>query len=152
MEQWDVAELHLMVEDSTLDLVRAVPTASAGEIASAPMTPGVAPVESGGGGTEVAETEPVIIQAPVVGTFHLTRRGFPHGAPRPGDAVQAGQVIGSIDLMHIPTDLISPVSGTLTTILADDDTGVEYGQRLMVIHPFEEVSEDEAGMLPPPVR
>jgi acetyl-CoA carboxylase biotin carboxyl carrier protein len=63
-----------------------------------------------------------------------------------GDAVRAGQHIGVIELMHIPTDLISPVSGTIEGILADDGAGVEYGQPLMVIRPFAEVSEDEVGI------
>ncbi len=49
--------------------------------------------------------------------------------------------------MHVPYDLVSPVSGTIEAILADDDAGVEYGQPLMVICPLEEVGEDEAGIV-----
>jgi biotin carboxyl carrier protein len=143
MEQWGIAELHINVEEASADLVRTVcvPT-------SAPVSPhaaAAAPVEG-------PAREPVLIRAPVVGVFHLVTRGFPHERPRPGDLVQAGQVIGSIELMHVPTDLISPVSGTITSILTEDGTGAEYDQPLLVIQPYEEVSEDEAGMLPPPAR
>jgi acetyl-CoA carboxylase biotin carboxyl carrier protein len=92
----------------------------------------------------------ITIFAPVVGLFHLATHGFPKRRPHPGDQVQAGQSLGVIELMHIPSDLISPVSGTIEGILAEDGAGVEYGQPLMVIQPCEEVSEDEAGMLSPP--
>lgn len=147
MEQWGIAELHLSVEDSALDLVRALPQAAVCDGMAPAAAPQVAPVMA-----EEAVAEPVTIFAPVVGIFHLATRGFPQRAPHVGDAVQAGQSIGSIELMHIPTDLVSPVSGTIEGIVVDDGAGVEYGQPLLVIRPFEEVSEDEAGMLPPPPR
>lgn len=151
MEQWQVAELHLSVDDGSLDVVRAVPTATseAMPVASAPTAAGS---EAAAVPSEEPATEPVTIFAPVVGVFYLATRGFAHGAPTPGDVVQAGQSIGNIELMRIPTELVSPVSGTIEGIMAEDGAGVEYGQPLMVIRPFEEVSEDEAGMLPPPPR
>lgn len=155
MEQWGIAELHLKVEDASLDLVRATYEAEipATQLMAQPASTAVAPGQPGPSvATEEPVAEPVIMYAPVVGVFHLATRGFPNRAPQAGDTVQAGQSVGNIELMHIPTDLVSPVSGTIEGILADDGAGVEYGQPLMVIRPFEEVSEDEAGMLPPPPR
>lgn len=147
MEQWNIAEVHLHLDDAELDIVRASRAAQAAAPAlpeAPPLTP--APREAG------KEAELVHIFAPVVGVFHLAARGFPNGSPQPGDQVQAGQIIGSIELMHLPTDMISPVSGVIEGILAEDGAGVEYAQPLLVIRPFEEVGEDEAGMLPPPIR
>lgn len=144
MEQWGIAELHLAVGDATLDLTRAV----SAEPPAASLTPAAVPEAE----PEEEAAEPVTIFAPVVGQFHLATRGFPHQSPRPGDIVQAGQLIGSIELMRIPTELVSPTSGTIEAILAEDGTGVEYGQPLLVIRPFEEVSEDEAGLWPAPPR
>jgi acetyl-CoA carboxylase biotin carboxyl carrier protein len=146
MEQWGIAELHLKVEDGSVDLVRAVHTAPAEMIAAMAHSEAPVPcaVEEG--------PQTVVLNAPVVGVFHLARRGFPQGSAEPGDQVQAGQVIGAIELMHVPTDLISPVSGIIEGVLVEEAVGVEYGQPLLVIRPFEEVSEDEAGMLPSPAR
>jgi len=146
MEQWGIAEVHLNIEGDALDLVRQAAYIPAPAPAhAAPTAAGAeAPVE------EAFEEEIEYICAPAVGVFHLAHKGFPHGEPRPGDQVQAGQLIGTIELMHVPNDLVSPVSGTIESILADDGAGVEYGQPLMSIRPYEEVSEDEAGMLPPP--
>ena len=144
MEQWGIAEVHLNVEGSALDLVRrAAYVPPPGH--AAPAAPVVEAAAD-----DVFEEAIEYICAPAVGVFHLAHRGFPHGEPRPGDQVQAGQLIGTIELMHVPNDLVSPVSGTIESILADDGAGVEYGQPLMSIRPYEEVSEDEAGMLPPP--
>ena len=146
MEQWGIAEVHLNIEGAALDLVRrTTPVAAPPPVHHAPVAGMIEEAEE-----EAAEEEIECICAPAVGVFHLVRKGFPHGAPRSGDQVQAGQIIGAIELMHVPNDLVSPVSGTIDSILADDGAGVEYGQPLMSIRPFEEVSEDEAGMLPPP--
>jgi acetyl-CoA carboxylase biotin carboxyl carrier protein len=145
MEQWGIAELHLTVGDATLDLQRAV-AAGVTPVACGALVPASAATPE----QEDEAPAPVPIPAPVVGIFHLAARGFPQGTPQPGDQVQAGQVIGNIELMHVPTDMVSPVSGTIEAIMVDDGAGVEYGQVLMVIRPFEEVSEDEAGMVPPP--
>jgi acetyl-CoA carboxylase biotin carboxyl carrier protein len=145
MEQWGIATLHLTVGEAVLDLRRA--TATSGGAALPPGLQYAATPE-----LEAEAPEPVAIPAPVVGIFRLATRGFAHGGPQPGDQVQAGQVIGNIELMHVPTDLVSPVSGTIEAIMVDDGAGVEYAQVLMVIRPFEEVSEDEAGMVPPPAR
>ena len=146
MEQWGIAEVHLNVEGAALDLVRRAAQAPApAPVHAAPVALGVEEA------AEMAfEEEIEYICAPAVGVFHLAHKGFPHGEPHPGDQVQAGQLIGAIELMHVPNDLVSPVSGTIESILADDGAGVEYGQPLMSIRPYEEVSEDEAGMLPPP--
>ena len=147
MEQWGITEMHLTLGDASIDLVRArqhtvdaVPSAEAPAAVSVVSTP------------TAEEIELVTITAPVVGVYHLATRGFAHGQPQDGDALQAGQVIGIIELMHVPYDMVSPVSGVIEEIFIEDGAGVEYAQPVMSIRPFEEVSEDEAGMLPPPMR
>jgi acetyl-CoA carboxylase biotin carboxyl carrier protein len=144
MTQWGIAELHLSVEDASLDLVRAVAPLAPVPDTAAMSLPATAP--SAVPTAEDAAREPLLIYASVVGVFRLATRGYPQQVPYVGDTVRAGQHIGVIELMHIPTDLVSPVSGTIEGILADDGAGVEYGQPLMVIRPFAEVSEDEAGI------
>ncbi len=148
MEQWDIAELHLQVEESRLDLVRALDEcATAAHVIDTPNSVSP-PINRATTGQTCPEL--VTIFAPVVGLFRLATNGFPAQIPQPGDQVHTGQNLGVIELMHIPSHLISPVSGIIEGILAEDGAGVEYGQPLMVIQPFEEVNEDEAGMWPPP--
>lgn len=141
MEQWGIAEMHLTVEDSALDLVRAITHVAPREPVKALDAPTPVPAPTM---FEAAMPEPVAIFAPAVGVFHLASSGFPKRAPRVGDRVQAGQTIGSIELMHIPTDLVAPISGIIASIQVEDGDGVEYGQPLMIIQPTEEVEKDEA--------
>ncbi len=141
MEQWQVGELHLTVAGESVDIVRRAPVGQMYEYAD---------------GSECAceedqkaqNIEPSAICSTMVGIFHPVKRG----AVSVGDAVIAGQVVGSIELMHVPTDLASPISGTISEILVEDGAGVEYGQVLMLVKPYSEVGEDEAAMLPPPPR
>ncbi|MEI7832850.1 MAG: biotin/lipoyl-containing protein [bacterium] len=138
MEQWEIAELHLKHDTVSIDLVRAAQYVAPDEYAyiDEPLCEVF---------EEQTASEAVAIPAPVVGTFHLLTRGFPGGAPRVNDEVFAGQVIGNIELMHIPTDLASPIAGTIDAILAEEGAGVEYGQPILLIRPLVEVSEDETG-------
>lgn len=140
MEQWEVTELHLKHDTVTLDLVRAVQCIPQQVVYT--DEPLCEVFEDAGSQADV-----VAISASVVGTFHLQKRGFPHGAPRVNDEVFVGQVIANIELMHIPTDLVSPVAGTIEEILAAEGAGVEYGQPLLLIRPLAEVSEDETGFI-----
>lgn len=139
MERWGIAEVHLAAGESSLDLVRAIAPAVHAPVTAHPTTIEVPAVA----GMPV-EAEPVIVRAPVVGMFHLARRGFPQGSPHPGDAVGVGQVIGNIELMHVPSDLYAPMAGVIEAILVDDGAGVEYDQPLMIIRPEEEGRNDEA--------
>lgn len=150
MEQWSIAEVHLTSGDSSLDLVRASqPTSSVEPGLSAPSR---TTVETMADAEVSAEPVPVIARAPVVGVFHLARRDFPLGAPQPGDTVYAGQVIGSIELMHVPSDLYAPIAGTIAGILAEDGAGVEYDQPLMLIRPDEEGRHAGADPVGAPAR
>ncbi|MEI6521255.1 MAG: biotin/lipoyl-containing protein [bacterium] len=139
MEQWQVGELHLTVAGESVDIVRRAPVVQVyedvdgSEYACEEIQPAVS-------------AEPSAISSTMVGIFHPAKRG----AVRVGDAVIAGQIVGSIELMHVPNDLASPISGTICEILVEDGAGVEYGQILMLVKPYSEVGEDEAAMLPSP--
>lgn len=140
MEQWEVGELHLTVAGESVDIVR-----------RAPMVQVYEDMDGNACGCEEINPsqtdEPSAICSTMVGIFHPAKRG---AAVCVGDAVLAGQIVGSIELMHVPTDLASPISGTIIEILVEDGAGVEYGQVLMLVKPYPEVGEDEADMLPPP--
>ncbi|UCH33271.1 MAG: hypothetical protein JSV65_11890 [Armatimonadota bacterium] len=81
---------------------------------------------------EAPESFPVV--APMVGIF---RAATDHSAKvSPGDTVAVGQVIGAIEVMKVPNDVLSPVGGVAREVLAADGAAVEYGQPLMLIQPL----------------
>lgn len=138
MERWAIAELHLTVGDAAIDLVRnsyTVPASHEELPAPVQYEHHLAPV------TELFETH--TISASLVGIFHLAARAFPHGKPMLGDTVNIGQVIGTLESMHVLTELSSPVSGVIVSLPAEDGTGVEYGQPLLVIQPIEDNNDYE---------
>ena len=75
------------------------------------------------------------VTSPFVGTFY--RRPNPD-APNYvalGDRVNKGQVLCIIEAMKLMNEIEADISGTLTAILAEDGSPVEYGQTLFKIAP-----------------
>ncbi len=92
--------------------------------------------------TEDGESLGGVARSPAVGYF----------TPAPelavGQPVQAGDLLGSIDVLGIGQELNSPSDGIVSRLLVEDGQAVEYGQVLVEIDPFEvelEAADTEAG-------
>jgi len=79
------------------------------------------------------ESELFPILASMVGMFRAATDHSPKVAV--GDLVTAGQVIGAVEVMKVPNDIRSPVTGIVREVLAEDGAAVEFGQALMLIEP-----------------
>lgn len=97
----------------------AAPTAAA---ASMPSDPATIVAKAG-------ET----VKSPMVGTAYL--RPAPESAAfvEIGSVVKAGDKILLVEAMKTFNEIIAPKAGTVTRILVEDGTPVEYGQALFVI-------------------
>jgi acetyl-CoA carboxylase biotin carboxyl carrier protein len=81
------------------------------------------------------EEELHIVKSPIVGTFYESPAP---GAPpfvKPGDAVQAGQVLCIIEAMKLMNEIEADASGELVKRLVSNGQPVEYGQPLFAIRP-----------------
>jgi biotin carboxyl carrier protein len=68
-----------------------------------------------------------------VGFFH-----FPDAVrPQVGDSIKAGQVVGVIDSLNVPSPVAASLGGRIAQVLVDDGQPVEYGQPLLLIEPEE---------------
>ncbi|WP_404434281.1 acetyl-CoA carboxylase biotin carboxyl carrier protein [Microbacterium lacus] len=110
-------------------LAAPLPAAAADPVAVTPAAPGpVAPVAGGG----IADGD-VMVKAPMLGTFY--------SAPKPGAAnfvevgarVEVGAVLCIVEVMKLMNNVEAPVAGMVTSILAQNNETVEYGQPLIVI-------------------
>lgn len=54
-----------------------------------------------------------------------------------GHSVQAGDLLGSIDVLGIVGEVTAPEEGIISAVLAEDGQAVEYGQGLAEIDPLE---------------
>lgn len=73
------------------------------------------------------------VTSPVVGLFSMLEEPVESGA-----MVKAGSVICAVVALGIPTDVTTPVDGTLLEYLVADGAPVEFGQPIAVV----EASDD----------
>lgn len=81
------------------------------------------------------EFEQVTVKARVVGLFYLGKQPGLEPLVKIGDCVRQGQRLGIIEVLRKPTDVNSPVDGTICQIRGEDGAGVQYGDPLFVIQP-----------------
>jgi acetyl-CoA carboxylase biotin carboxyl carrier protein len=76
---------------------------------------------------------PGTVKSPMVGTAY--RRPSPESPPfiEIGSQVKSGDKILLIEAMKTFNDIVAPRAGTVTAILIEDSSPVEYGQPLVVI-------------------
>jgi acetyl-CoA carboxylase biotin carboxyl carrier protein len=86
-----------------------------------------------------AETSPVenaglyTITASLVGIFHHWLISKERPLVAVGDRIKEGQHVGMIEVLHIPSEVESPVAGRVVEFLVADGQPVEYGQALIII-------------------
>ncbi len=73
------------------------------------------------------------VPSPMVGTVYFAPAPGAEPFVSIGSKVKEGQTILIIEAMKTMNQIAAPRSGTVTTILVDDGSPVEYGQSLIVI-------------------
>ena len=106
----DIVELDLTFGASRLSLRRPPVVSAAASAAPAGALP---------------DTRSLAIASPLVGVFHPS--------VQVGDVVNAGQVIGAIEALGMPTSVDAPQAGTVEDLLTADGSAVEYGQPLLLL-------------------
>jgi acetyl-CoA carboxylase biotin carboxyl carrier protein len=130
----DAQPIPVLSPVATIPSVAPVPVAS-----SAPAAPHTHIPAAGGESSAVAplseEEDLHLVKSPIVGTFYEAPAP---GAPpfvKPGDTVQAGQVLCIIEAMKLMNEIESDMSGEVVKVLAANGKPVEYGQPLFSIRP-----------------
>jgi acetyl-CoA carboxylase biotin carboxyl carrier protein len=139
----DLTEIELVEKDSRIRVARTPPpvtlttttaampvAAAAAETAPAPAAGHAPPAGAAGA---VDPKHPGLVTSPMVGVAYL--------APEPGAApfvtlgarVEQGQTLLLIEAMKTFNQIRSPRAGTVTRILVESGTPVEYGEPLMVV-------------------
>lgn len=101
------------------------PAAPAGtSVPSAPQAPTAAP-----------EEDLHIVKSPIVGTFYEAPAPGTPPFVKPGDHVEAGQVLCIIEAMKLMNEIESDVAGEMVKKLVTNGQAVEYGQPLFALRP-----------------
>ncbi len=108
----------------------AQPTAGAPAVIHATAGPAAQP-----SGAATPEPGGVPLPAPMAGIFY--RQPSPDADPfvEPGDRVEAGDVVGLIEVMKLFNEIIAPVTGVVVKVVVENEERVEAEQPLMYIQP-----------------
>jgi acetyl-CoA carboxylase biotin carboxyl carrier protein len=125
-----VIRKHAPVQAPQVTYATAPPAAVMPAPAAAPAVEAPAaavPEASNPSGTEV--------RAPIVGTFYAAPNPDSDPFVKVGQKVTAGDTLCIIEAMKLMNEIESEVSGTVTAILVDNATPVEFDQPLFVVDP-----------------
>ncbi|WP_193213735.1 acetyl-CoA carboxylase biotin carboxyl carrier protein [Luteolibacter marinus] len=116
--------------DSMRGLLASMPAPAAAYAAPAAAP---APAAAASAPASPAGEEGVAITSPMVGTFY--RKPGPDSPEfvNVGDVVSEGQVVCIIEAMKVMNEIKAEKSGTITSILVDDGTPVQFGDALFRI-------------------
>jgi acetyl-CoA carboxylase biotin carboxyl carrier protein len=136
LRETDLTEIELVEQDSRIRVARQVTVQAVANVAPAPMAAAapmaaVAPAAAQAAAEEAQH--PGMVTSPMVGVAYL--------APEPGAApfitvggrVAQGQTVLLIEAMKTFNQIRAPKSGTVTRILIESGSPVEFGEPLLVI-------------------
>ena len=137
LRESDLTEIELVDNDMRVKLVRqvtvaamAMPVAAAPAPAAAALAAAPAPAAPA---AEIDADHPGAVNSPMVGVAYLSAE--PTAAPfvTLGSKVTQGQTLLLIEAMKTYNQIKAPRAGTVTRILVESGTPVEFGEPLMIV-------------------
>lgn len=139
LRESDLTEIELVDNDMRVKLVRQVTVAPmAMPVAAAPAAMPAAPAAAASPApaapaADVDADHPGAVNSPMVGVAYLSPE--PTSAPfvTIGSKVAQGQTLMLIEAMKTYNQIKAPRAGTVTRILVESGTPVEFGEPLMIV-------------------
>ncbi|MDB5315050.1 MAG: acetyl-CoA carboxylase, biotin carboxyl carrier protein [Rhodospirillales bacterium] len=133
LRETDLSEIEIVEKDSRVRVVRHVAPPAQLMVQAAPAPTAVAPAAAASSAAEPEADHPGTVTSPMVGVAYL--------APEPGSApfiqlgakVAQGQTLLLIEAMKTFNQIRAPRAGTITRILIETGTPVEFGEALLVL-------------------
>ncbi len=114
----------------------AVPAAPPAHIPEGVPVPTAAPTTSTVQPKEPAVEEGLhLVRSPIVGTFYESPSPGSPPFVKPGDMVEAGQVLCIVEAMKLMNEIEADASGEIVKMLVSNGQPIEYGQELFSIRP-----------------
>jgi acetyl-CoA carboxylase biotin carboxyl carrier protein len=140
LRESDLSEIELVDNDMRVKLVRqvtvapmAMPVAAAAHAAPSAAPAAAAAPAPVAPAAEVDADHPGAVNSPMVGVAYLSPE--PTSAPfvTIGSKVAQGQTLMLIEAMKTYNQIKAPRAGTVTRILVESGTPVEFGEPLMIV-------------------
>jgi acetyl-CoA carboxylase biotin carboxyl carrier protein len=135
LRETDLSEIELVEKDSRVRVARNVtvaPVAMAAAPAPAVLATASAPVPVAPAEVDLA-SHPGAVTSPMVGVAYLSPEPGAQPFVQLGAKVSQGQTVLLIEAMKTFNQIRAPRSGTVTRILVENGTPVEYGEPLLII-------------------
>jgi acetyl-CoA carboxylase biotin carboxyl carrier protein len=143
LNEQNLAEIEIEREDLRVRVTRSYATQAVQQVSvpayapapAAPMAPSVptGSIPAAAPAAEDLASNPGTLTSPMVGTAYLSPEpGKPQFAPV-GTRVSEGQTVLIVEAMKTMNQIPAHRSGTVTRVLVEDNSPVEYGQPLVVI-------------------
>ena len=96
-------------------------------IQSSPTTPAAEPAR--------VQEDLHMVRSPIVGTYYESPSPGSPPFVKPGDMVEAGQVLCIVEAMKLMNEIEADVAGEVVKMLVANGQPIEYGQELFAIRP-----------------
>jgi acetyl-CoA carboxylase biotin carboxyl carrier protein len=139
----DLAEMEISHDGWTLRLVRHAGMGSGGSEAA--QAPGAIAPETARSAAVATPAQPAgdigaqEVRAPMFGVLHLQQAPGEPPFVKPGDRIEAGQMLCTIEAMKVFNELRAECAGRVSAVLVASGTEVEAGQPLMTIERVQHV-------------
>jgi acetyl-CoA carboxylase biotin carboxyl carrier protein len=135
LQETGLTEIEIAEKDSRIRVVRAPSVVAAAVPANGTPAPATAPATTAQNPAEIEDFihHPGAVKSPMVGVAYLSPEP---GTPQfviVGQSVAAGQTLLLIEAMKTFNQIKAPRAGSISRILIQPGTPVEYGEVLMVI-------------------
>ena len=135
MAETGMTELELVIKDARIKVVRGgvAPVAMMPAATAAAAAPSVAQASAPATQAAADASHPGAIASPMVGVAYLSPEPGSPPFVTVGQQVSAGQTVMLIEAMKTFNQIKAPKSGTVSRILVDNSSPVEFGEVLMVV-------------------
>ena len=144
----DITEFELERGDVKVRIKRGTPEPTAASqdriITVHPAPIGVAPAVAPVPATSASPQSPAlekpeeglhIVHSPIVGTYYESPSPGSPPFVKPGDSVEAGQVLCIVEAMKLMNEIEADVAGEVVKLFVKNGQPIEYGQELFSIRP-----------------
>ncbi|WP_230533228.1 acetyl-CoA carboxylase biotin carboxyl carrier protein [Microvirga roseola] len=135
----DLSEIEVEKGDLRIRVARTVtatvtvPVSAPAAVAPAPAPVIAPPPSQTEAPAKAGAPHPGAVLSPMVGTAYRKPSPDAKAFVEIGSKVQAGEKVLLIEAMKTFNEIVAPRAGTVTAILVEDGTPVEYGEPLLVI-------------------
>ncbi|MDP3416787.1 acetyl-CoA carboxylase biotin carboxyl carrier protein [Falsiroseomonas sp.] len=133
LRETDLTEIELVEKDSRIRVARQITVTQVAHLPAAGAPMAAAPVVAAVAEPVSDAAHPGLIASPMVGVAYLSPEPGAAAFVTVGAKVSQGQTLMLIEAMKTFNQIRAPRAGTVTRILVEGGSPVEYGEPLMII-------------------